>query len=363
MAKEAVDVLGDLKLGPVIGTGPWVLTSAEEDVGTFFERNVDYFEEGLPFLDEFGARVIKEEDQALAAFLVGQIQAYRIPPAQWSELLGEGRSIPNVLVGQGGTGLLLSMNTSRPPFDNLQVRRALLKALDPWDYVDSTWAGQGFVSLGLPVGAADWLLSREEMRGNYFADRASARQTLLDLSLPSPPQFDLFAADFGDLHRALAERITQDLEAAGFDPRLTFLNPAQYAEMVVRDGRYQAALGVLPPTTGTTNFPPGGTAQQGAVEPGSPQRRDPGRYDRDPGCDKRPGDPKGPDTGASALPAGSGLYLQPHHWGHALGVGRGGQGLLPQQRGLRIFLLGQHLAGTLDTTPRGHSRDPFPTFN
>ena len=254
VAPEAVNVLGDLQQGPAIGTGPWVLKSAQVDTGSVFERNSDYFEEGLPFLDEFVSRVIKADDAALAAFLVNEVQVYRISPQQWQEVTEAGQQIPSVVVGQGGTGLVLAMNVSRSPFDDPLVRQALLKALDPWDYVDTIWAGQGYASLGIPVVESDWLLTRDEMRSSYFADQAAARRILTELDPPRNLEFDLQVGEFSPLHKAQGERLQQDLQTAGFSPKLVLLSPAQYAETVVRDRRYQVSLGVLPPTSGTTNF-------------------------------------------------------------------------------------------------------------
>ena len=196
----------------------------------------DYFEEGLPFLDEFVTRLVKGgEEVQLAAFVTGAVDVYRIPPESWGQLNETRKEFNSFLSRQGGTGLILTMNVSVPPFDNLQVRKAVLKALDPWDYVDTTWAGQGFVSLGMPVQRPDWLLTRDEMRDAYFADPSGARDTLLGSGLPTPVRFDLTVADFGDIYKEQGRRIEEDLKSVGFDPILKVLNPAQYADKVWRD--------------------------------------------------------------------------------------------------------------------------------
>ena len=43
VAKEAVDVNGDLREGPVIGSGPWIWKSTQEYVGSAFERKPRLF--------------------------------------------------------------------------------------------------------------------------------------------------------------------------------------------------------------------------------------------------------------------------------------------------------------------------------
>ena len=254
VAREAVELKGDLREGPVIGTGPWIWKSTVDNVGSEFERNPDYFEEGLPFADRFVTRVIRAgQELQLVAFLTGAVDVYRVSPESWGEFREELEKFPSLTSKEGGVGLLLTMNVSTPPFNDERVRKAVFRALDPWEYVRSIWGGQGFVSLGMPVRSADWLLTKEEMRPAYFADPSMASVILSDLDIPKPVGFDVTVADFGDIFLRQGERIQQDLESVGFAPRPVVVNPTQYAEKVFRDKDYQLAVGVLLPFFTSTN--------------------------------------------------------------------------------------------------------------
>ena len=256
VAKEAVEVNGDLKQGPVIGSGPWIWDPkrSREDIGSAFVKNPNYFEAGLPFLDEFVISVIRGPETRLAAFATGVVDVYRVRPETWDQLNRTGKVFNSFLSKQSGTGLIVTMNVSAPPFDNLQVRRAVLRALDPWDYVRSIWAGQGFVSLGIPVQTPDWLLTRDEIRGAYFADPADATDILKGLGLPGPIEFELTVADFGDIHLQQGRRIEENLRSVGFDPAIKRVTPPQYNDRVWRDKQYQLSVGQLPPTSTTNSF-------------------------------------------------------------------------------------------------------------
>ena len=256
VAKEVVEEHGDLKEAPVIGSGPWIWDPkrSREDIGSVFVKNPGYFEEGLPFLDEFIISVIREESTRNAAFATGKVDVYRISPQSWSQLKRRGGEFRSFLSRQGGTGLILTMNVSAPPFDNTQVRKAVLKALDPWDYVDAIWSGQGFVSLGLPVQRPDWLLTRAEMRESYFSDPSGARNTLRGTGLTTPVQFRFTVADYGDIYLQQGRQIEQNLRSVGFDPALAQVSPSQYEAKVWRDKEYQLAIGELPPTSTTNAF-------------------------------------------------------------------------------------------------------------
>ena len=135
----------------------------------YSRKTKDYFEDGLPFLDEFRIAVIKSgEDAQLAAFVTGAVDIYRVPPSKWEQLEQSGKIFESFLSKQAGAGLILTMNIQEPPFDDITIRRAVLKALDPFNYVDSLWQAQGFVSLGMPVVQNDWLIPRDDLRGAIF---------------------------------------------------------------------------------------------------------------------------------------------------------------------------------------------------
>ena len=255
VAREAVELNGDLKQGPVIGTGPWIWKSTEDDIGSVFERNPDYFEAGLPFLDEFATTIVKgREERHLAAFVTSEVDVYRVPPEGWEQFTRTACEFNSFLSRQGGSGLLLSMNVSSPPFNNPQVRRAVLRALDPWDYLDNIWKGQGFVSLGVPVARPEWLLIREETRRTYFADPSDARRILQGVELPKPIGFELTVADFGPVYLEQGRAIEEDLRSVGFNPVSVRVTSEQYDDRVRGDRAYQMAIGVLPPTSTTNSY-------------------------------------------------------------------------------------------------------------
>ena len=254
VAREAVELNGDLKAGPVIGSGPWIWRSTDTDIGSLFAKNPLYFESGLPFADEFFISVIKAEQTRLALFATGVVDVYRVPPESWARLDELGIVVNTFLSSQGGTGLILGMNVTVPPFDDIQVRRAVFKALDPWDYVRTIWADQGSVSLGIPVQTPSWLLTKDEMRDTYFADPSAASEILRDPGLTGSLRFDLTVADFGDIHLELGRRLEKDLRSVGFDPIFTVLRPDQYPERVWRDKEYNLSIGALPPTNTTNSF-------------------------------------------------------------------------------------------------------------
>ena len=263
VAREVVEQYGDLRDSPVVGTGPWLWRETQEGAGTNLDRNPDYFEEGLPFLDRLEIRVMDHEgagqpvyQDALTAFRTGVLDVVPLQPAQWRTLMETRPNLSSAVSRQAGTGVMLAMNVQSPAFSRLEVRRAVLKSIDPWDNLDTLWAGQGFVSVGIPVQSPDWLLSRAEIRGGHLADPGNARELLAESGWPAPVEIELTVRTerYGDIYLDLEDRLVRDLRAVGFNPRVRRLNPIQFMETVVGRKDYELALGVMPPTSTTNTF-------------------------------------------------------------------------------------------------------------
>jgi peptide/nickel transport system substrate-binding protein len=141
---------GDDILHPV-GTGPFVVDHWDINKEMVLKKNPRYWrkdEHGtqLPYLDEVTFRVIVDETARAEALRKGEIdlmmQTYATPTV--GDMLAEARK---------GTFQAFSdkrfetpedyvlVNTAKPPFDNVDARRALAQALDLDDYVAKVTGG------------------------------------------------------------------------------------------------------------------------------------------------------------------------------------------------------------------------------
>ncbi|MDA1127468.1 MAG: ABC transporter substrate-binding protein [Chloroflexi bacterium] len=264
VAPEVVAEYGDLKEAPVIGTGPWIWQETGTGTQMEFLRNPDYFEDSLPFLDKLNIAVMRSEALSepaemdkVAAFQAGQIDVLSVGPSEW-EIVGRGGlDFQSVVSRRSGAGVMLAMNSKTLGSGNTAVRQAVFQAIDPWDYLDTVWSGQGFTSVGIPVRESGWLLDRTEMRQNYFADRGKARQLLADsgLTLPIDIEVTVRIDRTGAENLALEERLLADLTAVGFNPEIRRMNPVQFNDLVMGPSReFQLAVGAVPPTSTTNSF-------------------------------------------------------------------------------------------------------------
>jgi peptide/nickel transport system substrate-binding protein len=118
----------------VIGTGPFRLKEPPTSSLWKYERNPDYFKKDLPYLDEIEIHIITDAQAMLAAVLSKRIYwSDSFPHPSMDRDLSQSAAQQNSnLVRSAHPGLLLfaiSLQTEKPPFDDLRVRQALSEAI------------------------------------------------------------------------------------------------------------------------------------------------------------------------------------------------------------------------------------------
>lgn len=119
-----------------VGTGPFQFVSWQRDGALEVERNPDYWQEGLPYLDGITFRSIPDEETRATSLESRDIDAAQ--SVRLSSLLARVRDIPGVEIALGlsnGSGNVM-FNVNEPPVDDVRVRQALAYAVDQQAVVD-----------------------------------------------------------------------------------------------------------------------------------------------------------------------------------------------------------------------------------
>jgi oligopeptide transport system substrate-binding protein len=130
--KEEVEKAGENFGHAPVGTGPFKLTEWQSGQYLVFERNPNYFYEGLPYLDKVRIEVGVEPDVALLRLERGEIQLMGDPPpgAEWTRISSDPAWANRIERQPQVSTIYIAINTTVPPFDNVQVRQALNYAID-----------------------------------------------------------------------------------------------------------------------------------------------------------------------------------------------------------------------------------------
>jgi peptide/nickel transport system substrate-binding protein len=119
---------GSIDTNPV-GTGPFKFVSSSPDQGILLERNEDYWQEGLPHLDEIRFVQIPDPTVKLTNLQTGEVDWIdSVPPQNLEDLEGDDSVVLERV--PGGDYHYFALNQAREPFDNPDVRRAIAMAID-----------------------------------------------------------------------------------------------------------------------------------------------------------------------------------------------------------------------------------------
>ena len=117
------------------GTGAFVPADINLSVYTIYDANSNYFRDGLPLIDRYKNVVIKDLGTRFTALATGNIHfygegSYGFTSGQAEQALRDFDDTIEVNVQLNHWARAIRLSTTKPPFDNLMVRKAVHMALD-----------------------------------------------------------------------------------------------------------------------------------------------------------------------------------------------------------------------------------------
>lgn len=169
-----------------VGTGPFRLKGYRRGQVVEYERNRDYFVKDRPYLDGLRFVVISERGTRMAALQAGQLDVSF--PSEMSKTLAENvkKAVPSLVVtavNQNAHDNLL-MNAEKPPFDNVNVRRAISLAVARRAEIRAVRQGGAILGAAMePPPFGQWGLRERELLklpgyGDPGKNKAEARRLL-----------------------------------------------------------------------------------------------------------------------------------------------------------------------------------------
>jgi len=170
-----------------IGTGPFKFVSYKPNEGIKLERNTQYWKKGRPYLDGIEWTIIPNRSTAILGFVAGQFDltfpfGITVPLIKNIDA-GAPNTICDLEPANQSTNLIV--NRDAPPFDNPEIRRAMMLALDRKSFIDILAEGQGDIGGAMqPPPQGVWGMPPEilsELPGyntDVAKNRAEARELM-----------------------------------------------------------------------------------------------------------------------------------------------------------------------------------------
>ncbi|HTR74638.1 MAG TPA: ABC transporter substrate-binding protein [Solirubrobacterales bacterium] len=224
----------DLSADPPPGTGPYEIVSSKPGERWEYRRNPEWAKHDGALLPQIPAGHFNRIDARVIAnpeTAVNEVESGRIdwmeeepPPDRYAELRSRFEGTQLVVTPQIDV-YYFWMNVTKPPFDNLQVRRAVNYAIDP-AALERIYGGQ--------MRAMQQVLPRA-MPGHrtyhpYPYDMQKAKELI---AAADPRQRDVTIWSYGqDPNKQAAEYYEGVLRKLGFDPTLKLVAPANYVTVI-----------------------------------------------------------------------------------------------------------------------------------
>lgn len=208
----------DYGLNPV-GTGAFIHEEFVKDSHTRVKRNPDYWAKDssgnqLPYLDGIWWRIVGDPAASVAALKTGELDLLWGVPGQFIKEL-EADSKIQLVNEPGASASFFYMNQTRPPFDNVHLRRAAAFSFAREPIINNIFFGAGVPALG-NIGPAHWAHDPSVKRQTLNPELV--RQSLTEAGMPNGFTFEMSISSapsglqMGELIQASAKQFGIDIQ-------------------------------------------------------------------------------------------------------------------------------------------------------
>jgi peptide/nickel transport system substrate-binding protein len=155
----------DMRQHP-IGTGPFKFVEYKPNQGIKLERNPDYWKPGLPYLDGIEYTIIPNRSTAVLGFVAGKFDMTFPHEITFALMKDIKNQLPSAVCDTEPLNVAVTLAIVRkPPFDDLDIRRAVALALDRKAFSDILEEGHADISgVMLPPPEGIWGIPVEQLR-------------------------------------------------------------------------------------------------------------------------------------------------------------------------------------------------------
>jgi peptide/nickel transport system substrate-binding protein len=242
----------------VIGSGPFKFKEHDHGVSYELERNPDYHIPDRPFLDGIKYYIVPDASTRFAYMNSGQIDFYE--GLSGKEARAAKRDFPDkvkIFSTVSYLGEPFTINTSRKPFDDIRVRKAIAYAVNHDEALKVLADGDGQIGGHLPPGqggiSAAELATIPGYGKNTDANRLEARRLLAEAGVPDGFEITLTTRKDAGTQESRAVFLVDQFARIGIKARIAIQESAEYFETMTKR-KFDIATNVIAALSGDPDF-------------------------------------------------------------------------------------------------------------
>lgn len=156
----------DMRTGP-IGTGPFKFVEFKANESIKLTRNKDYWKKDRPYLDGIEYTVMRNRQTSHLAFVSGKLDMNFPTNLSVAMVKDTRKLVPSAVckLEPSNVSTNLIVNREKPPFDNADIRKAMILTIDRQAFVDILYEGQADIGGAmLPPPAGFWGMPKEMLQ-------------------------------------------------------------------------------------------------------------------------------------------------------------------------------------------------------
>lgn len=236
-----------------VGTGPFVFESYQKDSVVRYKAFDDYWQ-GRAAIDDLVFAITPDATARYAKLKAGECHVMSNPnPIDLPEMNKDPEL--SVLSVAGLNVGYLAFNTKRPPFDNVEARRALSMAIDRDSILHEVFGASGELAKNF-IPPAIW--AADSSTPAYVFDPERAKTALAKVANGAPLEIDLWympvQRPYNPNAKRVAEMMQADLAAVGVNARLITYEWGEYRKRLQNGEHLLGQLGWIGDNGDPDNF-------------------------------------------------------------------------------------------------------------
>ncbi|MBQ8280302.1 MAG: ABC transporter substrate-binding protein [Roseburia sp.] len=230
---------GEAEDAAPIGTGPFSFVSYAPQEGIVLAKHTEYWQEGLPYLDEVTFKIVSNVDTAMLDIKGGSVDICPyLTVSQANELKGEFQ----IVSAASSVVQALFLNCAEGPLTDAKVRQAICYALDKDMVNEFVNGGYGtIISSAMLPGLKDYYVDLNDVYGKT-ANIDKAKALLTEAGYPDGIDLEITVPSNYDVHVETTEVIAEQLGQAGINVTINAVEWGVWLDETYNGRQYEATV-------------------------------------------------------------------------------------------------------------------------